>query len=97
MRLRPIGPGIGGLNYTQMLEHTQTLKSASALPASRTEDRPGRLHAVWLAVKATGKVCAQRVKEARMAEARRYIAEYHARRRLEDRSDAGGLTGSRYY
>jgi hypothetical protein len=102
MRLRQVGPGIGGLNYAPLLKDVRRPKG----PAEATLSRPhaaasgarSAIQGVWTAVMAAAKRFGQRVIEARKAQAAHLIAVQS--RRLADRDGLSfdrDAIGSRYY
>lgn len=99
MRLRPIGPGIGGLYYSPMLQNAHTRDRISAY--SRTEivvdAGPSRSGSPWQAIKNWLKPYADRVVRARMAQADREIALVRAKLYPPGPSSASDWIGSRYY
>ena len=103
MRLRPVGPGIGGLNYSPLLRDVpQRERSAApallgralAAHADRSDCRP----TLWQALAAGARRMGRRVVDARMAQAERLI-EVESRRLFgrETGPFNGDAFGSRYY
>jgi hypothetical protein len=96
MRLRRVGPGIGGLYYPNLLKSDRGLEPRSVpvlLSAKATAPAApdGRLRMIWRSAAATARRMGRAVIDARMAQARRMIE-------LESRRLAGrDAIGSRYY
>jgi hypothetical protein len=96
--MRPIGPGIGGLYYSSMLQDAHTLER----PVSRPVDparRPaavgsGPAGRVWGAIAAAARRAGQRLVEARMAQAQLMIDQAVRNYGIDTRPDRAG---SRYY
>jgi hypothetical protein len=99
MRLREIGPGIGGLNYAPLLRDTNESKLRRALAqmpqqTAATVRRPG----LWQSIRATARKMGQALVEARMAQARRMVELETARFRARDGTTVDrDAFGSRYY
>ncbi len=78
MRLRPIGPGIGGLYYSALLRevHKRNRGRQSVRPLSPPEGiaNSSRARHAWVAVAAAGRRFADRLVQARLAQARAQIA-----------------------
>lgn len=94
MRLRRVGPGIGGLYYPNLIKREGTLEPR-AVPAAAPASR---LPAAWAWLTAAAQRAGQAVIDARMAQAERMIEM--ETRRLAGRD--GGVAerdalGSRYY
>lgn len=98
MRIRPIGPGIGGLYYSPMLQDAHTLEwpvSRSVHPARRPVAAGGGQAArVWRAMAAAARRAGQRLVEARMAQAQVMIDQAVRAQRIDTRP---GRAGVRYY
>lgn len=93
MRLRPIGPGIGGLYYTPLLRDSRdrTTRAIQRLPRSGTSTQgPGKIRAVWQAFVAAARRGADRAARARQAQAQALIA------RTVAKLDGGGPRPSPY-
>lgn len=74
MRSRPIGPGVGGLYYSPLLQQAHSSKAPPAVhgqPACPAQ--AGRRQTLWQAIAGIGRRAAQRLVDARMAEAQRYV------------------------
>jgi hypothetical protein len=97
MRSRPIGPGVGGLYYSPLLQETNAIK----LPAKRPGQLAGpalagQLHSLWQAIAGISRRAARRLVDARMAEAQRYV-ELERRRYRIDAPASGRSATVRYY
>ena len=75
MRLRPIGPGVGGLYYSPLLRdaRNRTTRAIRRLPRSEAIE-PGSVRAVWQVFAGAARRAADRLVEARLAQARADIA-----------------------
>jgi hypothetical protein len=102
MRLRPIGPGIGGLNYAPLLREAKTFDRRSdqatdvrpPQPANRASRHVRRL---WQALAGLAQRAIARLVEARMAEARRYVELTAAQYGLDGQPVDPSTTARRYY
>lgn len=100
MRLRPIGPGIGGLNYSPLLKDGRSLDQAARAARHVTQrelsSRGNRsLGALWLSMAAAARRVGDQYCQARMEQARAYIAQRSSV--LEFDSTAASQRGPRYY
>jgi hypothetical protein len=99
MRLRNVGPGIGGLNYDPLLRQRNEKALRRALARLPNDDAElASLSRLWKSISATAKVMGERVVAARMAQAQRLIEVEQIRLSLS----AGepyrrGFIGARYY
>lgn len=102
MRLRRVGPGIGGLYYPNLLKHDaiepRVIPALSSAKVAAADAPLGRPQAAWRSIVAAARRVGRAVIDARMAQAERLI-ELEARR-LADRD--GGVpdrvaVGPRYY
>lgn len=97
MRTRPIGPGVGGLYYSPLLQDahtneetaTRNLESVRREPASRPLD-------LWRAVAGIARRAGQRLIEARMEQAQRQLDLAVVRYRPDAPAEGRGPAG-RYY
>lgn len=94
MRLRRVGPGVGGLYYPNLLKRDGTVDSR-AVPAAAPASR---LPAAWARLAAAARQAGRAVNDARMAQAERMI-EMETRRLAGRDGGAAGRdeVGSRYY
>jgi len=103
MRLRRVGPGIGGLYYSPLLQDARSLESIPARPESaapvQADARPssGRVQALWAATVRLARRMADRFVEARMAQARRHIEMATTVYRYDGTGRSRDAIGSRYY
>ena len=84
MRTRPIGPGVGGLYYSPLLQDPHSA-TASAAPSSRPI-RPTsgtRPRMPWQAIVGIARRAAQRLIDARLADAQRYVDDAARKYRLD--------------
>lgn len=97
MRSRPIGPGVGGLYYSPLLQETHGIKAPHPHRGQPAHPAPaGHPRALWQAIADIARRAARRLVDARMAEAQRYVEL--ERRRYQINAPAGRGTGIvRYY
>lgn len=81
MRLRPIGPGIGGLNYESLLKDSRRPDEAASAARRATQRELAAGHAAGTidlghSIAAMAKRFADRFCEARLEQARQYIARH---------------------
>lgn len=101
MRLRPIGPGIGGLYYSPLLADAKamekTTQAIARLPRYETaRARPQWLHTLWQTVVLESRRFGARFVQARLAQAEAQVAQTKATlnpARSRSRDDLG----TRYY
>ena len=102
MRLRPIGPGIGGLYYSFLLKNARSLEPAQSaakqlplpgLPAARG----GHLRRLAQSLAGWARKCGQRLIEARMAQAEAQIARSRALFDADTQLARSRAIGVRYY
>jgi hypothetical protein len=101
MRIRPIGPGIGGLNYSSMLQDAHTLERPVSRPGAPAR-QPGPAGAgqagrIWSAITAAAGRAGRRFVEARMAQARLMIDRASRSYGIDTRPGGAGSVGTRYY
>ena len=103
MRLRQVGPGIGGLNYSPLLRDIPRIARSKAreqpMPAAAAAAAlADRGQTLWQAATASARQMGRRVVDARMAQAERLI-QLESRRLFgrEARPFNGNAIGSRYY
>lgn len=103
MRLRRVGPGIGGLYYPNLLNNDRgleprTVPALLAAKATAPAAPASRLHAVWRSAAAAARRMGRAVVDARMAQAERLI-ELETQRLVGRDGNAPGrdAIGSRYY
>jgi hypothetical protein len=97
MRIRPIGPGIGGLYYSPMLQDAHTLErsvSRPVDPARRPSAAGSPAGRFWGAIAAAARRAGQRLIEARMAQAQVMIDQAVRNYGVDTRP---GRAGVRYY
>jgi hypothetical protein len=98
MRIRPIGPGIGGLNYSSMLQDAHTLERPVSRPVGSARRSvavgSGPAGTLWGAIAAVARRAGQRLVEARMAQAQLMIDQAVRNYGLDSRP---GRAGVRYY
>jgi hypothetical protein len=103
MRLRRVGPGIGGLYYPNLLKSDRGLEPYAVpvlLSAKATAPAApaGRMHAIWASAAATARRMGRAVVDARMAQAQRLIERETRRLSGRDGNATGrDAIGSRYY
>jgi len=99
MRLRNVGPGIGGLNYGPLLRQRNEKALRRALARLPNDDAEAAwLSSLWQSLRAKAKVIGQRYVAARMAQAQRLIDFEQARlARSEGDGYRRGVIGARYY
>lgn len=102
MRLRRVGPGIGGLYYSPLLQDARSVEptlAKAAHEAAQADARPagGRLQALWAATVRLARRMADRYVEARMAQARRHIEMATTVYRYDSLARGRDAIGSRYY
>jgi hypothetical protein len=98
MRLRDVGPGIGGLNYAPLLRDTNERKLRRALERLPEQSAAGaRAASAWQSVRTAVRRMGQALVEARMAQAQRLVELETARLRARDGTAFGRDIGSRYY
>lgn len=74
MRSRPVGPGVGGLYYSPLLQDAHSHARPAARRGEPTRHAPaGQRHQLWVAIAGIARRAAQRLIDARMAEAQRQI------------------------
>ncbi len=94
MRLRDVGPGIGGLNYAPLLRE----KMRRALERLPEQSAAGaRAASAWQTIRAMARQMGNALIEARMAQARRCVELQTARLQARDGTTFGRDIGSRYY
>jgi hypothetical protein len=98
MRLRDVGPGIGGLNYAPLLRETNERKLRRALERLPEQSAAGaRAAGAWRSIRAAARRMGKALIEARMAQAQRQIELEAARLQGRDATAFGRDIGSRYY
>jgi hypothetical protein len=98
MRLRDVGPGVGGLNYAPLLRDTNERQLRRALQRLPEYSVAGaRAASIWQSIRATARRMGNALIEARSAEARRMIERETARLRSRDGGSDLVIVGSRYY
>jgi len=99
MRLREIGPGIGGLYYDPLLRNRneQAVRRALArLPLG--EAGPASIGQFWLSIRSTALTMGRRIVASRQAQAKRLIACETARLFPAEAQRIGrSVVGARYY
>jgi hypothetical protein len=98
MRLREVGPGIGGLNYAPLLRNIDERKMRRALdrlPVQGIESEP--LERLWRDIRAAARKMGQAIIAARMAQARRIIELETAHLRADGTRHSRDAIGVRYY
>lgn len=100
MRLRDVGPGIGGLNYAPLLRDTNERKLRRALerlPEQRSA-AVARAASVWQSIRAIARRVVNALIASRMAQAQRMIELEIARLPSRDGTTFNrDAIGSRYY
>jgi hypothetical protein len=102
MRLRPLGPGIGGLYYSPLLKNARavrpTLDRAQPLPPAQPPlTMNGRLRSFTRSLGDWAKRFGQRLIEARMAQAEAQIARSKALFDADGQLARNRAIGVRYY
>lgn len=102
MRLRPIGPGIGGLYYSTLLQDAgsieKTTQAILRLPRSESANRlPGRAHALWQAFAAATRRFGVRLMQVRQEQADAYLARTTANLGRALAQPSRSENGARYY
>lgn len=96
MRLREVGPGIGGLNYGPLLrdvKEREMLRALERLPVRSAGNE--RLERLWTRIQHAARKIGQAVIDVRMAQARQIIEDESAHLRIDgSRRDT---LGARYY
>jgi len=97
MRTRPIGPGVGGLYYSPLLQdaHTNEEPATRNLDSARREPA-ARLLDLWRAIVGIARRAGQRLVEARMEQAQRQLDLAVVRYRINAPAEGRGPAG-RYY
>lgn len=104
MRLRPIGPGIGGLYYAPLLRDVQSMKRTTQairrLPPSEsaaTSALAGTGRAIWRSTAAAARRFGQRFIEVRTAQAEAYVARAREIYNADAELARARSIGVRYY
>jgi hypothetical protein len=93
MRIRPVGPGVGGLNYSPLLRDTNARIASPAHP----EVIGGATRGLWAAIATAAQRAGQRIRAARMAQAEALIAQVSRQCALGSRPLGRRDIGARYY
>lgn len=98
MRTRPIGPGVGGLYYSPLLQdaHTNEERVPRSVDSARREPAARPLD-VWQAVVGIVRRAGQRLVEARMEQAQRQIDLAVVRYRIDAPAEGRRGPATRYY
>lgn len=97
MRSRPIGPGIGGLYYSPLLQDAHSTVDGPSRGARSGNSIPEQRSAsAWQAVVAVLGRAAQRLVQARMAQAQRYVDSVQRELQVDAPASSAGAA-SRYY
>lgn len=104
MRLRPIGPGIGGLYYAPQLRDVQSMKRTTQairrLPPTESATinaLAGPASTIWQAVIAAARRFGQRFVEVRTAQAEAYVARAREIYNADAQIARARAAGVRYY
>lgn len=104
MRLRPIGPGIGGLYYAPLLRDVQSMKRTTQairrLPPSEspaTSALSGAGRALWRSIAAAARRFGERLIEVRTAQAEAYVARAREIYNADAQIASDRAIGVRYY
>ena len=100
MRQRPVGPGIGGLYYSPLLQDAhstnRTTRAIRRLPQSG-EPYPAFAHTAWLAIAAAARRFGDRLVHVRQEQARAQIERTTAILGSAKSRPGGDVVGARYY
>ena len=100
MRQRPVGPGIGGLYYSPLLQDAhssnRTTRAIRRLPPSG-DQIPASAHAAWVAFVGAALRFGNRLVQARQEQARAHIERTTAILSTASRPTGRDGIGARYY
>lgn len=102
MRLRPIGPGVGGLNYSSLLRDSdnmaKTTRAIHRLPRPESIDQwSSGARAAWQALVVAARRLGERFVEVRQAQAQAHIARTTALLGRAGKPLSRDDIGARYY
>lgn len=97
MRTRPIGPGVGGLYYSPLLQDAHTNEETAIRNLESVRREPASRHLrLWRAIAGIARRAGQRLIEARMEQAQRQLDLAVVRYRIDAPAEGRGPAG-RYY